>query len=51
MKMDLRILFKTKNIDTTEEMTQYTPVPANIDYRKAIELLRASPATQSQGGH
>jgi hypothetical protein len=44
MKMDMRILFKTKNIDTTEEMTQYTPIPANLDYRQAIQLLRASPA-------
>ena len=44
MKMDLRILFKTKNIDTTEEMTQYTSVPANIDYRQAIQMLRAGAA-------
>ena len=44
MQMNLRILFKTKNIDTTEEMTQYAPVPANIDYRQAIEMLRAGSA-------
>lgn len=42
MRMNLRILFKTKNIDTTEEMTQYAPAPANIDYRQAIQMLRAS---------
>jgi hypothetical protein len=41
MQMNLRILFKTKNIDTTEEMKEYTPVPANIDYRQAIQMLRA----------
>jgi hypothetical protein len=41
MKMDLRILFKTKNIDTTEEMSGYAPVPAGIDYRQAIQMLRA----------
>ena len=41
MEMNLRILFKTKSIDTTEEMTKYAPVPANIDYRQAIQMLRA----------
>lgn len=41
MKMDLRILFKTKNIDTTEEMSGYAPVPTGIDYRQAIQMLRA----------
>jgi hypothetical protein len=41
MKMDLRILFKEKNFDTTEEMTQYAPVPKGIDYRQAIKMLRA----------
>jgi hypothetical protein len=44
MRMNMRILFKTKNIDTTEEMTHYTPVPANIDYKQAIQLLRTTPA-------
>ncbi len=41
MKMELRILFKTKNIDTTEEMSAYAPVPPTIDYRQAIRMLRA----------
>jgi hypothetical protein len=41
MKMDLRILFKEKNFDTTEEMTQYAPVPSGIDYRQAIKMLRS----------
>ena len=40
MKMSLRILWKNKLFDTTEEMTDYAPVPANIDYRQAIRLLR-----------
>jgi hypothetical protein len=40
MKMDLRILFKEKNFDTTEEMTDYAPVPNEIDYRQAIQMLR-----------
>ena len=41
MQMNLRVLFKTRNIDTTEEMTQYAPAPPGIDYRQAIQILRA----------
>jgi hypothetical protein len=41
MQMTLRILFKTKYIDTAEQMSRYTPVPAGMDYRQAIQMLRA----------
>jgi hypothetical protein len=50
MKMTLRILFKNKSFDTTQEMTQYAPVPANLDYRQAIQMLRAMPAATAQNG-
>jgi hypothetical protein len=40
MKMDLRILFKTKSFDTVQKMSQYAPVPAKLDYRQAIQMLR-----------
>lgn len=40
MRMNLRILFKMKNFDTTEEMSQYSPLPVGMDYRQAIQLLR-----------
>ena len=40
MRMDLRVLFKTRNIDTAEEMTRYEPVPLGINYRQAIQMLR-----------
>jgi len=40
MKMNLRLLFKTRSFDTVEEMTQYAPAPAGIDYRQAIQMLR-----------
>jgi hypothetical protein len=43
LRMNLRVLFKEKPIDTTEEMTAYHPVPAGIDYREAIRLLRTQP--------
>jgi len=49
MQMNLRVLFKTRSIDTTEEMTQYTPVPVGIDYRQAIRMLRAGPGAASPG--
>jgi hypothetical protein len=48
MQMNMRILFKTRSIDTTEEMTQYTPVPTALDYRQAIQMLRAGSANASQ---
>ena len=50
MKMNLRILFKTKNFDTTEEMSQYAPVPVRLDYRQAIQMLRSTPQSAAQGG-
>ena len=41
MEMVLRVLFKTKIINTSEQMTRYTPVPMGMDYRQAIEILRS----------
>jgi len=49
MQMNLRILFKTKNIDTEEEMTQYAPVAVGMDYRQAIRMLRAGAGGVAQG--
>jgi len=49
MQMNLRVLFKARNIDTTEEMTGYTPVPVGLGYRQAIQMLRAAPAGSIQG--
>lgn len=40
LKMNLRVLWKNKVFDTTEEMTNYTPVQPGLDYRQAIRLLR-----------
>jgi len=44
MKINLRILFKTKIFDSTQEMTQYAPLPAGLSYKQAIQMLRATPA-------
>ncbi len=49
MKMDLRILFKTKSFDTVQEMTRYAPVSATLDYRQAIQMLRGGARSASQG--
>lgn len=50
MKMTLRILFKNKEFDTTQQMTGYAPVPANLDYRQAIQMLRGTTAATAQNG-
>jgi len=42
MVMSMRILFKNKSSDTTQDLTGYTPVPAGVDYRKAIQMLRGT---------
>jgi len=49
MKMNLRVLFKNRYIDTTEEMTQYAPAPARLDYRQAIRMLRAGAGDGAKG--
>src|ERR1039458_1284893 len=41
MEMNLRVLFRTRNISTVEQLTRYSPVPAGLDYRQAIQMLRA----------
>jgi len=47
ISMSVRILFKVKNLYTVEEMSRYEPVPAGLDYRQAIQILRSDP----DGGH
>jgi hypothetical protein len=42
LKMELRILFKTRSFDSVQEMTHYAPIPANLDYRQAIQMLRGA---------
>jgi hypothetical protein len=48
MEMTGRMLFKTRVFDTTEIESGFAPVPASLDYRKAIEMLRGS---QAQAAH
>jgi hypothetical protein len=51
IKMELRILFKEKSFDSVQEMTQYAPLPANLDYRKAIQMLRGGQERVAPGAH
>ena len=45
MVMSGRVLFKNRNFDTTEEQTHFAPLPANLSYRDAIQLLRSGTDT------
>ena len=41
MVMSGRVLFKTRSFDTVEEESHFQPVPASLDYRQAIQMLRS----------
>jgi hypothetical protein len=51
IKMELRILFKEKSFDSVQEMTHYAPIPANLDYRQAIQMLRGGPGRVAPEAH
>jgi hypothetical protein len=51
IKMELRILLKTKSFDSVQEMTRYAPIPANLDYRQAIQMLRIGPERVAPEAH
>jgi hypothetical protein len=42
--MNARFLIKTVKLDTTLELSQFTPVAPGMSYQQAIELLRTTPA-------
>jgi hypothetical protein len=50
LRMTLRILFRTREMDTSEQMSNYRPVPPNMDYRKAIAMLREGSAAVARSG-
>jgi hypothetical protein len=43
--MNGRVLFKAKNSNSVQECSQFVPLPTNISYRQAIEILRGLPAS------
>ena len=42
MVMNARVFLKTIKLDTTLELSQFSPVIAGMDYRQAIEILEAN---------
>jgi hypothetical protein len=50
MQMSGRLLVHSRTFDTTEEETNYTPVPAGLGYQQAIAILRDSQAAPAQAG-
>ena len=41
MVMSGRVFFKTRSFDTTEEESDFAPLPPDMGYREAIEKLQA----------
>ncbi len=39
MSMSGRVVFKTKNFDTTEDESQFVPLPAGLTYQQAIQMM------------
>jgi hypothetical protein len=48
LKMNGRVLWKIKNSDSVQDYSQFSPVPAGLTYKQAIQMLRAGPATSAQ---
>jgi hypothetical protein len=42
--MNARVLWKQKNSDSVQDYSQFAPVPATLNYRQAIQMLRAGTA-------
>jgi hypothetical protein len=40
--MNARVLWKQKNSDSVQDYSHFVPVPTNLDYRQAIQMLRAT---------
>jgi hypothetical protein len=48
--MNGRILFKAKNSNSVQEYTEFVPLPPDLTYRQAIQMLRALPVTAGSAG-
>ena len=49
--MNIRVLFKTKPSDSVQEYTHFAPLPADLSYQQAIQMLRANSWPAAQTGH
>jgi hypothetical protein len=50
MVMSGRIFVKTRSFDTTEEETQFAPVPVGMTYQQAIQMLRSGEGSSGTRG-
>jgi hypothetical protein len=50
MQMTGRVFFRTRVFDTTEDETQFEPVPTGLDYAQAIQMLLSSGAGGNNAG-
>jgi hypothetical protein len=50
MNMSARVLIRTKLFETTEDESHFTPVPADLDYRQGIALLRSGGGSSPASG-
>jgi hypothetical protein len=47
LAMNAKLLFKVVKLDTTLEMSQFSPVTSGIGYQEAVRMLLANPAARS----
>lgn len=51
MNMSGRVFFKTRSFDTLEEESQFAPVPVDLTYQQAIQILRSGESARATAGH
>jgi len=49
--MNMRVLFKTRPSNSVQEYSQFAPLPADLSYKNAIEMLRSNSWPAGQNGH
>ena len=49
LKMNTRVVFKSKSSDSVQEYSQFAPLPADLSYKRAIEMLRTNSWPAAQG--
>jgi len=49
--MNGRVLFKAKNSNSVQEYSQFVPLPANMSYKQAIQVLRDLSQPPAQSAH
>jgi len=46
--MNTRVLIKRKSSNSVQDYTQFVPLPSDLTYRQAIQILRSLPASPTQ---